>query len=202
MEVTGRDQNILTNQSVDELGGCKIKGCKIGLGLLGEKMTFFRFFFPFAYLNIETKLFCFYQNFISSTPIFGKKMTTGGKKNYFFRFSWFRFHIFTSRRNFFVFTKVAYLLRHFSAKQLTKGRTNKFFRIFSCCSTSSRRDETFLFLPKFHIFSRSEKSGGDKEKALHQRRTNDEWTTNDEQRTTTNYIDDHNTPSGFSESSG
>jgi len=73
-----------------------------------------------------------------------------------------------------------------------------FFRIFFFCCTSSRRDETFLLLPKFHIFSRSEKSGGDKEKALHQRTT----TTNDDNErrqrtTTTNYIDDDKTPSGF-----
>ena len=54
-----------------------------------------------------------------------------------------------------------------------------FFQNFLCCCTSTHRDETFLLLPKFHIFSRSEKSGGDKKKALHQRRrtTTNERTT-------------------------
>ena len=83
-------------------------------------------------------------------------------------------------------------IRKFSAKMTPQGKKMTFFWIYFFCCTSSRRDETFLFLPKFHIFSRSEKSWGDKEKALHQRtneRTNDERrtnerTTNDERRTT------------------
>ena len=56
--------------------------------------------------------------------------------------------------------------------------------------------QNFLLLPKLHIFSRSEKSWGDKEKALHRTTTN-----NDERRTnerTTNYIDDDNSPPGLS----
>jgi len=43
------------------------------------------------------------------------------------------------------------------------GQKMTFFRIFFFCCTSTHRDETFLFLPKFHIFSRLEKSWGDKE---------------------------------------
>ena len=39
---------------------------------MGKKMTFSDFF--------EAKLFCFDQNFISSKPIFGKKMTTEDKQ--------------------------------------------------------------------------------------------------------------------------
>ena len=34
--------------------------------LEAKKMTFFKIFFTVAHLLIETKLFCFYQNFISS----------------------------------------------------------------------------------------------------------------------------------------
>jgi len=31
-----------------------------------KKMTFFRIFFSVAHLHVETKLFCYYQNYISS----------------------------------------------------------------------------------------------------------------------------------------
>ena len=54
--------------------------------------------------------------------------------------------------------------RQFSTKNDATGQKNDFFRFFFFCCTSSRRDKTFLLLPKFHIFSRSEKSWGDKEK--------------------------------------
>ena len=50
---------------------------------------------------------------------------------------------------------------------------------FSC--TSTHRGATFLFLSKFHIFSRSEKSWGDKEKRYIERRRS----TNDDERRTT-----------------
>ena len=32
----------------------------------GQKNDFFRIFFSLAHLHVETKLFCYYQNFISS----------------------------------------------------------------------------------------------------------------------------------------
>ena len=114
------------------------------------------------------------------------------KKQLFSKFSSL-LHIYLSRRNFFVLIKISYLqsfreimggqrIRKFSVKMTPQAKKMTFFRIFFFCCTSSRRDETFLLLPKFHIFSRSEKSWGDKEKALHR---------------TTNYIDDENSPPGF-----
>ena len=56
---------------------------------------------------------------------------------------------------------------------------------FSKCSSLLhiyKQDETFLFLPNFHIFSRAEKSWGDQkkryiERTTNERRTNDERTT-------------------------
>ena len=76
---------------------------------------------------------------------------------------------------------------------------NDFFSDFFFSCTSTHQGATFLFLSKFHIFSRSEKSWGDKEKRYieqqQQRRTNDERRTNE--RRTTNYIDDDNSPPGF-----
>ena len=126
----------------------------------------------------------------------------------FFRF--FRLHIFSSRRIFFVFTKISYLQRfRFPRRKSNFVQKNwqhakkKFFHIFFCClsscvlnffvktkfhiyngldfpeknnfrqktdhtrqkklyiyiySTSSRRTDFFLFLPKFHIFRFSQKS--------------------------------------------
>ena len=71
-----------------------------------------------------------------------------------------------------------------------------FFGFFFLSCTSTHWGTTFLFLLRFHIFSRSEKSWGQGKKLyIEQRRTN-------ERRRTTNYMDDHNTPLGFSESSG
>ena len=84
-------------------------------------------------------------------------------------------------------------------KKIARGKKNDFFRNFLFCCTSTNRDETFLFLSNFHIFSRSEKSWGDQKKRYIERRTNDERTTNER---LTNYMNDHKTPSGFSESSG
>ena len=53
---------------------------------------------------------------------------------------------------------------HCSLTETNRQRPkNDFFKKFLCCCTSTHRDETFLFLPKFHIFSRLEKSWGDKE---------------------------------------
>ena len=75
-------------------------------------------------------------------------------------------HMYPSRRNFFVFTKITYLQpfrkimkgqtkRQFSAKTDAAGQKMTFQIFFFCC-TSSRQDETFLFLPKFQIFNGSE----------------------------------------------
>ena len=74
--------------------------------------------------------------------------------------------------------------RQFSTKNDATGQKNDFFRNFLFCCTSTHRDETFLFLPKFPIFCRSEISWGDKEKRyINDERTKDERT-NDERRTT------------------
>ena len=53
--------------------------------------------------------------------------------------------------------------RQFSAKNDATGQKNFFFRNFLFCYTSTHRDETFLFLSNFHIFSRSEKPWGEKQ---------------------------------------
>ena len=66
--------------------------------------------------------------------------------------------------------------RKFSTKNDSTGQKNDFFRIFFCC-TSTHQCATFLFLPKFHIFSRSEKSWEDQKKRYIER-------TNDKRRTT------------------
>ena len=117
-------------------------------------MSFFKIFFVVAHLPIETKLFCYYQNFISSAV---QKNHGGDKKNVNFRL-----------------------------KMTPQAKKMTFFGIFFFCCTSSRRDETFLLLPKFHIFSCSEKSWGDQKKRyIEQQRTNDERTMNDERRRTT-----------------
>ena len=47
-------------------------------------------------------------------------------------------------------------------KKSPKAEKLAFFDFF-CCFTTTHWDETFLFLPKFHIFSRLEKSCGDKQ---------------------------------------
>ena len=49
---------------------------------------------------------------------------------------------------------------NFRLKMTQQAEQITFFGFFFFCCTSSRRDETFLLLPKFHIFSRSEKSWG------------------------------------------
>ena len=88
--------------------------------------------------------------------------------------------------------------RQFSAKNDATGQKKYFFRNFIFCYTSIHRDETFFVFIKFSYLQPFREIMGGQGKALHQRqrrrRTNDERTTN--------YIDDHNTPSGFSESSG
>jgi len=111
-------------------------------------------------------------------------------------------HIYSSKQNFFVLTKISYLqpfreimggqrIRFFSAKMTPQAKKMTFFRIFFFSCTSTHQGATFLFLLKLHIFSRSEKSWGDKEKRYIEQRTNDE------RRTTTKYIDDDNSPAGF-----
>ena len=71
--------------------------------------------------------------------------------------------------------------RKCSAKNGAAGRKNDFFQNFLYCRTSTHRDETFLYLSKFHIFSRSEKSWGGDKIALRQR----------QQRTTTTNNEHH-----------
>ena len=66
-----------------------------------------------------------------------------------------------------------------------KNEKKLFFWNFLYCCTSTNQDKTFLFLPNFHIFSRSEKSWGDKI-ALRQRTTTNDNEDNEWQRTTTN----------------
>ena len=55
-------------------------------------------------------------------------------------------------------------IRKFSAKMTPQAKKMTFFRNFVFSCTSTHRGATFLFLSKLHIFSRSEKSWGDKEK--------------------------------------
>ena len=101
-------------------------------------------------------------------------------------------HIYSSKRNFFVFIKFSYLQpfreimggqtkRQFSTKNDATGQKNVVFFHFLFCCTSTHRDETFLLLPKFHIFSCSEKSWGDKIVLRQQQRTT--TTNNNEQQT-------------------
>ena len=72
----------------------------------------------------------------------------------------------------FCFTKISYLQPF---REIMGGQQKRLFRlknshrskkwicqIFCCCCASNHRDETFLFLSKFHIFSRLEKSWGNK----------------------------------------
>ena len=53
-------------------------------------------------------------------------------------------------------------IRKYSAKMTPQAKKMTFFRIFFFSCTSTHQGATFLFLSKFHIFSRSEKSWGDK----------------------------------------
>ena len=102
-----------------------------------------------------------------------QKKSPEAEKGLFSKLS-FLMHIYLSRQNFFVFIKISYLQRfreimggtikrQFLARNDAAGQKNDFFRNFLFCCTSTYRDETFLFLSKFHIFSRSEKSWGDKQ---------------------------------------
>ena len=126
------------------------------------------------------------------------------KKKTFFGFFFLLLHIFTSRRNFFVSTKISYLqpfreimggqrIRKFSAKMTPQAKKMTFFRIFFS-SVAHLHVETilFCFYQNFISSAVQRNQGGDKEKALHQRRT-----TNNDERRTTNYVDDDNSPPGF-----
>ena len=84
---------------------------------LSRKKSVFRFFLFFLNCHIKTKLFSFYQNFISSTVWIFKKNTC------------------------------------FSTNSFFLGRKKKCIWIFLVFFKSSHQDETFLFLPKFHIFN-------------------------------------------------
>ena len=82
-------------------------------------MTFFGFFFSVAHLHIQTQLFIpikisyrqLFREIMGGQRIrtFSAKMTPQAKKMTFFRIFFLLLHIFTSRRNFFVFTKISYL---------------------------------------------------------------------------------------------
>ena len=48
------------------MGGQRIRKFLAKMTPQGKKMTFFRIFFSVAHLHVETKLFCYYQNYISS----------------------------------------------------------------------------------------------------------------------------------------
>ena len=104
-------------------------------------------------------------------------------------------HIYSSRRNFFVCTKISYLQPFreimggqkklkFSTKNDATGQKNDFFRIFLFCCTSSRQDETFLLLPNYISSAVQRNHGGTKKKRyIEQRRTNDERRTTNDERT-------------------
>ena len=81
-----------------------------------EKMIFLKK--SVAHLPIETKPFCFYQNFISS----GFQRNHGGEGV------------------------------NFRLKNCRSPKKLLYFYLFFCC-TSTHRDETFMFLPKFHTFN-------------------------------------------------
>ena len=74
-------------------------------------------------------------------------------KNDFFRFLFCFFEIFTSRRNFFVFTKISCLQRFWFKKNAIFGKRADKMTFFVVFFKSSHQDETFSFLPKFHIFN-------------------------------------------------
>ena len=67
-------------------------------------------------------------------------------------------------------------IRKLSAKMTPQAKKNTFFGFFFFSCTSTHRGTTFLFLSKFHIFSRSEKLWGGKEKSvtLNNERSNDD----------------------------
>ena len=126
-------------------------------------------------------------------------------------------HIYSSRRNFFVFTKISYLqpfreimggqrIRTFSAKMTPQAKKMTFFRIFFFSCTSTHQGATFCFYQNFISSAVQRNQGGTRKK----RYINDERTTNNDKRTnertnerrtnerrTTNYMDDDNSPPGF-----
>ena len=123
---------------------------------------------------------------------FSAKMTPQGKKMTFFGFFFFcctssrRDETFLFLAKFHIFSRLDKSWGdkqnvNFRLKTTPQAKKITFSGFFSCC-ISTYRDEFFLFLSKFHIFNRSEKSWGDKEKRYieqQQRRTNDERTTNE-----------------------
>ena len=72
------------------------------------------------------------------------------------------------------------IIRKFSAKMTPQGKQNIIFLFFFSC-TSTHQGATFLFLSKLHIFSRSEKSWGDKEKHYIEQQQTNKQTTNDDE---------------------
>ena len=165
-------------------------------------MSFFEIFFIFAHLLIETKLFCFYQKFISSvvqrnhggTKSVTNKQTNNKRTNTtndhnsppgFFQnprtnnHYKYEFSSFQSSLN-----KKSTLQETRALKNDATGQKNDFFRIFLFCCTSSRQDETFLLLPNYISSAVQRNHGGTKKKRyIEQRRTNDERRTTNDERT-------------------
>ena len=83
-----------------------------------KKMSFFEFSFAVAQLLIETKLFCFYKNFIFTTVLISpkdinfrqKKIDQGRKYDFFFGFFSSVEHL-PIKTKLFVFNKFSYLQR-------------------------------------------------------------------------------------------
>ena len=135
---------------------------------MGEKLTFFSFF-SFSHFHIETKLFCFYQNFISTTVLIipknlnlrqfsAKKLTTGRKNDFFLIFfSLLNLHIetklFCFYRNFISITvlmiPINVNLRQFSAKKITAAQKNNFFWIFFSFLNLHIKTKLFCFYRNF-----------------------------------------------------
>ena len=177
-----------------------------------EKTTFFEIFFSVAHLPIETFLL------LPKFHIFIRlEKSWGNKQNFNFRLKTTPqakkmtfFESFSSVAHLPIEKKLFCFCQNFisSAVQRNHGRGGKqnvnfrlkmtpqaekmtFFGFVFCC-TSTHRDETLLFLPKFHIFSRLEKLWVGKI-TLRQRQ---QQTTNDK-KTKNEHHGDHNAPSGF-----
>jgi len=146
-----------------------------------------------------------------SGPLFvNRNKSPEAKQMTFFKIFNLLLHIYSSRRNFFVFNKISYLqpfreimgkqrIRKFSAKMTPQAKKTIFFRIFFFFRTSTHQGATFLILSKFHLQPFREIMGGGQGKSVTSTTNNDEL---QRRTTTTNYIDDHKNPSGLSESSG
>ena len=131
----------------------------------------------------------------------------------FFGYFLFFLHIYISRRKFFAFNKISYLqpfreiiggqrIQKFRLKWRRRPKKWLFFGFFFfLLHIYTSRRNFFAFIKNFISSAVQRNHGGTRKKALH--RTNERTNERTNKRTTeTNYMDDHNTPSGFSESSG